>query len=163
MKILLWPNPTLKLRSLDVDLALEYDPGLAQAMLDTMKASGGVGLSAIQIGVSQRLFVLDAGAGPEVFINPHSLTTTGDRVPMTEGCLSTPGQYDVVWRHPEVAISHLNRDLVPVVTKAEGLRAQAIQHELEHLDGMIFVDHLKPASRGRILGAMIKYKKNGGK
>jgi peptide deformylase len=164
MKILLWPHPTLKEVSQPYptdDLAKALLQRRVTEMFGVMKAAGGVGLSAVQVGDLSRFFILDAGNGPEVLVNPHTLITTGDRVPMMEGCLSTPGQFEIVWRHPEVTISYLDGNMVPQTTTATGLRAQAIQHELEHLDGHIFVEHLKAADRGRVLGAMMKMKKSG--
>lgn len=191
MKILLWPHDTLKKVSEPVTQANKPDHDFIEEMFRTMKAAGGVGLSAIQVGVPLRIFILSTGHGRDVMVNPRLVWKSQEMERVREGCLSVPDQYDWVNRHTEVEVEYETLESagkkvsgwVPVldendkeigrkdmtmnaymeILKTGGLRAQAIQHEIEHLDGKMFVDHLTSASRSRIFGNMMKYKLRGGK
>jgi peptide deformylase len=162
MKILIWPNPKLKL----VSKAIEQVPNesFVKELYDTMKNAGGVGISAIQVGFPERIFLLDVGNGMEVYVNPVLKETSGDLTERLEGCLSTPGQFEKVKRWTKVKVEYQDaKDLTVKTIDATELRAHAIQHELEHLDGKMYTDHLKSADRARILGAMMKLKRTGQK
>jgi peptide deformylase len=173
MKIVLWPNPVLKLKSAEVTEKNIPDYDFFSEMFRTMDTAGGVGLSAIQVSLPIRMFVLRTPEnGSEVIFNPVIVNTGKERALLREGCLSTPGLYDEVLRYREVEVRYQTAEQIlagktePPVESwhcswTSGLRAQVIQHEIEHLDGKMYVDHLPAASRSRILGAMMKMKRSG--
>ena len=161
MKILIWPDPKLKVISAKVEQT--PNPSFIKELFDTVKQAGGVGLSSIQVGIPARLFVLWAGSGEEVYINPTFVELRGERIQMIEGCLSTPGQFDKVSRWTEAEIKYQDVDMVEKTAVLSGLRAHAAQHEMEHLEGKMWTDHLPKAVRGKIMGEMLKYKRKGTK
>lgn len=108
-------------------------------MLDTMYEAGGVGLAAPQVGVLKRIVVIDIGDGPIVFVNPEILETEGEQTG-EEGCLSVPGKAGVVTRPNYVKIRALNEDMEEIELEAEELLARACCHEIDHLDGRVYVD-----------------------
>lgn len=112
---------------------------LLDNMADTMYAANGVGLAAPQIGVSKRVIVVDVGEGLIELINPELVETKGSYID-TEGCLSVPGMIGEVTRAEKVVVKGLNRKGEQVAYQARGLMARAFQHELDHLDGIVFVD-----------------------
>lgn len=134
---------------------------LVDNMFETMRNASGVGLAAPQIGRSERLFVVDVKAvmdgeddqppepapGPMVFINPVVTPLDGPQVEYEEGCLSIPEIRENVLRPEAVAVEYLDRDLKPAHIEASGLLARVIQHEFDHLDGVMFVDRISPLKR----------------
>jgi peptide deformylase len=146
-----YPDPVLKQKAVPVtvfDAALRR---LAGDMLDTMYAAPGVGLAAPQVGVSRRLIVLDCSAKdadrqPLVAVNPEILAGEGDSCE-EEGCLSVPEYYASVPRHTRVRVRYQDLDGTPRELAAEGLWAICFQHEIDHLDGILFVDRLSPLKR----------------
>ncbi|MCG8442298.1 MAG: peptide deformylase, partial [Caulobacterales bacterium] len=127
---------------------------LMDDMLETMYAAPGIGLAAIQVGVPKRVIVMDLAGHdeeprPRFFVNPEIVTTSGALQPYEEGCLSVPDIYDEVERPDHVTIRYLNRDGEEVVEEAKGLFAVCIQHEMDHLDGVLFIDHLSRLKRER--------------
>jgi len=159
LKILIWPHPMLKEVSKQVDDKPDQD--FLNELYATMKKAGGIGLSAIQVGIPLRIVIVDVGIGREVYVNPVITEFIGKKVPMNEGCLSVPGQFETIYRYPEVVVKYQLDTMESGLCHATGLRAQCLQHELEHLDGKIFVEHLKPADRSRIMGTILKLKKSG--
>jgi peptide deformylase len=167
-KILLWPNPKLKLVSVGVDVeetnrdpeAIKSLRTLAEEMAGIMGTHGGVGLAAIQIDVPIRVLTTLVDGIPRVFVNPVLVAKDGETELMREGCLSVPDYYDRVRRYPTVTVEHnqlLPDKLIGRETyKAHGLLAQVLQHELEHLDGRLFIDSLSPAKRQNIRGDLLK-------
>jgi peptide deformylase len=124
--------------------------GLIADMIDTMWQQVGVGLAAPQVGVSLRIFVMDDGQGKaRAIVNPI-VTQRGGLVLEEEGCLSLPGIFAEVERAQWVRLSGLDADGRPVDFEARALQAKVIQHELDHLDGMLFIDRLPPVTRDRI-------------
>lgn len=119
---------------------------LLDNMLDTMYAAPGIGLAAPQIGVSKRVIVIDIGDGPVELINPLIIEREGEEVD-AEGCLSIPGVTGDVARAAKVRVQGLNRRGDPIDRVAEGLLARALQHEIDHLDGVLFVDKAKKTKR----------------
>ena len=115
---------------------------LIEDMIDTMYDADGVGLAAPQVGILKRLFVIDIGDGPLVFINPEILETTGSQTG-DEGCLSVPGRYEEVTRANYVKARALNEKGEEFEIEGEELLARAILHEYDHLDGTLFVDKLE--------------------
>ena len=150
--ILHHPDPRLRIKAKPVvtfDTALHR---LIDDMFDTMYDAPGIGLAANQIGVDLRVAVMDLADGdtrPMVLINPE-ITDSTDRKVMEEGCLSVPGALDKVERFNHLHLKALDRDGTPFELDAEGLLAQAIQHEIDHLEGKLFVDYLSPLKRQRI-------------
>lgn len=164
MKVLIWPDPKLKITSLPLDLAPPKD--IVKGMFEAMNTLGGVGLSAIQVGIPIRVVVSTIDRVSKTFVNP-SWQPSGfepgkmmEMVPMREGCLSVPNQFETVRRWPRIQASWLDQDMVAHTEILDGLWAQMLQHECEHLDGRMFVDHLKSADRSRIKGAMMKLKRS---
>lgn len=150
--ILTFPDPELKKRSLPVTVITDKTRELVRDMAETMYAAPGVGLAAPQIGVHQRVIVIDVSPkedSPEliVAINPEIIHAEGEAFE-EEGCLSIPKYSANVRRHARVVVKALNLDGEEIVYRAEDLLAIAFQHEIDHLDGILFVDHLSPLKRG---------------
>ena len=112
---------------------------LIEDLFDTMYAAEGVGLAAPQVGVLKRIVVIDIGEGPVVMINPVVLETKDSQTGM-EGCLSVPGKQGQVTRPNYVKVSCLNEEMEPVIIEGEGLFARAMLHEIDHLDGQLYID-----------------------
>ena len=108
-------------------------------MLETMYEKNGVGLAAPQVGVLKQIVVIDVGEGPIILINPEITETSGEQTG-EEGCLSVPGKWGIVTRPDHVKVRALNQDMVPFEVEGEGLLARAFCHEIDHLDGKMYVD-----------------------
>jgi peptide deformylase len=150
-KILSYPDPELKKKSLPVTIINDKTRELVRDMAETMYAAPGVGLAAPQIGVHQRITVIDVSAKddmPEliVAINPVIIHADGESYE-EEGCLSVPKYAANVRRHARVVVKALNLDGEEVTYKADDLLAIAFQHEIDHLDGILFIDHLSPLKK----------------
>lgn len=115
---------------------------LIDDMLDTMYEAYGVGLAAPQVGILKRLVVIDVGEGPIVLVNPEIIETSGEQTG-EEGCLSVPGKSGTVTRPNVVKIRALDQDMKPFEMEGEGLLARAFCHEIEHLDGILYVAHVE--------------------
>lgn len=152
LSILHFPDPRLRKRALPVETVDESVRALVDDLLETMYAAPGIGLAATQVNVQKRIVVMDVSEGknqPLAFINPTVLEQTGE-TETDEGCLSVPGFFDTVRRAERVRVSALDRDGEPFEIDASGLLAVCIQHEIDHLDGKLFVDHLSMLKRDRI-------------
>ncbi len=161
--ILTVPNPVLKQVSEPVDTVDDELRRLMDDMLETMYAAPGIGLAAIQVGVAKRVIVMDlAGKGeppaPKYFINPEILETDAETLPYEEGCLSVPEIYDEIARPKRARIRYLDYDGNPVEEWAEDLYAVCVQHEMDHLDGILFIDHLSRLKRERAVKKVQKAK-----
>ncbi|GFO63019.1 peptide deformylase [Geomonas paludis] len=151
-KILTYPDPELKKRSLPVTVITDKTRELVRDMAETMYDAPGVGLAAPQIGVHQRVVVIDVSGQDEnpeliVAINPEIVHAEGEAYE-EEGCLSVPKFSANVRRHARVVVKMLNLDGEEVVIRADDLLAIAFQHEIDHLDGVLFIDHLSPLKKG---------------
>ena len=160
-EILVVPNPVLKLVSQPVDKVDDELRALMDDMLETMYDAPGIGLAAIQIGVPKRVIVMDISGpddekAPRYFVNPEIVWSSEDTAPYEEGCLSIPDIYDEVERPARVKLKYLNYQGEEVVEDADGLFAVCIQHEMDHLEGVLFIDHLSRLKRDR---AVAKVKK----
>ncbi len=134
------PDPILRRKARAVGQVDARIQTLLDDMLETMYASQGVGLAAPQVGISQRVIVVDIGDGPIRVVNPR-LTLLGEEEELaTEGCLSIPGVQGDVWRSLRVSVRGLDEHGRPLRLQAEGFLARAFQHEVDHLDGFLFVD-----------------------
>lgn len=163
--ILLHPDPRLKKPSASVDDVSDALRTLADDMLETMYAAPGIGLAAPQIGVLSRLIVLDCNkeedgsAAPLAMFNPRILASSDTRNVYEEGCLSIPEQYADVERPAEVDVEWMDRNGNLQNAHFDGLWATCVQHEIDHLDGKLFIDYLKPLKRQMITRKMVKLKR----
>jgi len=151
LRIYHYPEPVLAQKAAPVPEINAVIRTLAHDMAETMYAAPGVGLAAPQVGVSIRLIVLDCSRGDEpprliAAVNPEIVARSGE-VCDEEGCLSVPGYYSSVKRSAEVTVRFRDLDDMPVELATDGLLAIAFQHEIDHLDGILFVDHLSPLKR----------------
>ena len=152
LTILEYPDPRLRTRAVPVDAVDAPLRELIDDMLETMYAANGIGLAATQVDVHRRLLVADVSEGhddPRVFINPEILGKEGATTSQ-EGCLSVPGYYDEVPRAETVRVRALGRDGKPFEAELGGLLAICVQHEIDHLDGKLFVDYLSEMKRQRV-------------
>ena len=152
LKILEFPDPRLRTKAIPVDEVNDDLRALIDDMFETMYAAPGIGLAATQVHYHKRLLVADVSAdkdAPHVLINPEILEKDGVTV-TDEGCLSVPGFYEEVERAEHIRVRYLDRDGVELELDVHGLLAVCIQHEIDHLDGKLFVDYLSEAKRTRI-------------
>lgn len=135
-------DPVLRTKSKEIDKINDKINSLIDNMFETMYAEDGVGLAAPQVGILKRIAVVDIGEGNEiVLINPEIIESNGKAI-MEEGCLSIPGQLGEVIRSEEIKVRSLNREGKKIEFEAAGFEARAIQHEIDHLDGVLFVDKI---------------------
>lgn len=163
LEILHFPDPRLRTRALPVPVVDAAIRQLIDDMFETMYAAPGIGLAATQIDFHQRLLVVDVSEEkdqPLVFINPEILLRDGIEE-MEEGCLSVPGIYDKVQRAERIKVRALDRDGQAFELEADGLLAVCIQHEIDHLDGKLFVDYLSSLKRQRIRKKLEKARRQG--
>ncbi len=158
LTILEFPDPRLRKRALPVPQVDDDVRRLIDDMFETMYAAPGIGLAATQIDVHQRLLVADVSTAhdsPQVLINPEVLEKDGVTV-TEEGCLSVPGYFEEVERAEHIRVRFLDRNGVQQEEEFAGLLAVCIQHEIDHLDGKLFVDYLSEAKRQRIRKRLTK-------
>ena len=161
LEILEFPDPRLRKKALLID---SVDAALKQTvddMLETMYSASGIGLAATQVNIQKRLLVIDLAGedeppNPLVFINPEITVVDPEPYRHEEGCLSVPGYYEFVARPKKVLVSALNREGDAFIIEAEGLLAVCIQHEIDHLNGKLFVDYLSVLKRQRIKSKLEK-------
>lgn len=153
LNILEFPDPRLRTVAKPVSKVDATIKTLIKDMFDTMASANGIGLAASQVDVHLRIIVMDLGeteSRPRVFINPQIEVLDQDMSPYDEGCLSVPGFYETIDRPAHVMIRALDGDGNPFEEEAHGLLAVCIQHEIDHLEGKLFVDYLSPFKRQRI-------------
>ncbi|PSJ39873.1 peptide deformylase [Allosphingosinicella deserti] len=163
------PDPLLRQKSTPVEQVTEEIRTLIDDMFETMYAAPGIGLAAIQVGVPKRLLVIDLQEEedadgkpirkPRVFINPEIVEESDQFVPYNEGCLSVPEMYAEVDRPDRIRARWLDRDGVAHEEELTGLIAVCLQHEMDHLEGVLFIDHLSRLKREMILKKLAKYRK----
>ncbi len=164
-KILIHPDPRLKKTTDPVTTVNDDLRRLADDMLETMYDAPGIGLAAPQVAVMSRMIVLDcekeedATPNPMVLINPEVVWSSDERNVYEEGCLSIPEQYAEVERPSEVEVQWMGLDGKTLREKFDGLWATCVQHEIDHLDGKLFIDYLKPLKRQMITRKMQKLKR----
>ena len=178
LPILVAPDPRLKETAKPVDEVNDEIRKLMDDMLETMYAAPGIGLAAIQVGVLKRVIVIDLGrpeekekpadlpedrlwfpSNPLQLANPELTWTSDDQETLEEGCLSVPNYFEDVERPAKCKIKYLDYDNKPQEMEADGLLAACIQHEIDHLNGMLFVDHLSRIKRNMALKKLDKAKK----
>jgi peptide deformylase len=163
------PDPRLRQISSPVEKVDDEVRALVADMFETMYAAPGIGLAAIQVGVPKRILVIDLQEpdeeggepvkDPRVFINPEILESSDREVPYTEGCLSVPDQYAEVDRPDRIRARWLDVDGKAHEEEIEGLLATCLQHEMDHLNGVLFIDHLSRLKREMILKKLAKQRK----
>ena len=158
------PDPVLKQVSKSVDVVTDETRALMDDMLETMYAAPGIGLAAVQIGVPLRVIVMDLAGedqpkAPRYFVNPEILESNNEKQSYEEGCLSVPDFYDEVERPNRVKLRYLNYKGEQVEEWAEGMYAVCIQHEMDHLQGTLFIDHLSRLKRAYAINKVKKAKK----
>lgn len=172
LPIIVAPDPRLKSMAEPVAAVDDGVRALMDDMLETMYDAGGIGLAAPQVGVLRRVIVLDVarrngGDGKDVqsepmaLANPEVVWESGDVAVREEGCLSLPEQYAEVERPVSIRVTYLDRDNNPREAEADALLATCIQHEIDHLDGLLFVDHVSSLKRSMILRKLTKAKRQG--
>jgi peptide deformylase len=163
--LIILPDPILR----QVSKAVEHVDGglrrLARDMLDTMYDAPGIGLAAIQIGEPVRMLVIDLSKegedkAPQVFINPEVIERSDERSVYEEGCLSIPDYYAEVERPAKVRVRFLDDHGVAHETEAEGLLATCLQHEIDHLNGVLFIDHISKLKRDMVVKKFKKLAKD---
>ncbi|MDE0950038.1 MAG: peptide deformylase [Halioglobus sp.] len=153
LEILEFPDPRLRTEAKPLVRVTDTTRTLIDDMLETMYEAPGIGLAATQVNIHQRLLVMDVSdekSEAMVFINPIISVLDEELSEYDEGCLSVPGFYETVCRPRKVLVSALNRDGEPFTLELEGLAAICLQHEVDHLDGKLFVDYISPLKRQRI-------------
>jgi peptide deformylase len=153
LEILEFPDPRLRTKATPVERVTRVTRRLIDDMLETMYAAPGIGLAATQVNIHQRLLVMDVSedkTAPMVFLNPELSVLDTELDEYDEGCLSVPGFYETVSRPQKVTVTALGRDGEPFTCELEGLAAVCLQHEIDHLNGKLFVDYLSPLKRQRI-------------
>jgi len=161
LNILEYPDPRLKKVASPVSAFTPEIEKLVRDMAETMYAAPGVGLAATQVDVHRRILVIDISDTKDdlrVFINPE-LTAAEGEAECEEGCLSVPGYYDKVTRAERITVRAFDERGQPFTLDAEGLLAVCIQHEMDHLEGKVFVEKLSPLKRARLLAKLRKKQK----
>ncbi|GLS31543.1 peptide deformylase [Mesorhizobium albiziae] len=159
--LIILPDPILRQVSKPVERVDDQLRKFAGDMLDTMYDAPGIGLAAIQVGEPLRMLVIDLAKegeepAPHVFINPEILESSDERSVYEEGCLSIPDYYAEVERPASVRVRYLDRDGKAQEIAADGLMATCLQHEIDHLNGVLFIDHISKLKRDMV---MKKFKK----
>jgi peptide deformylase len=159
--ILIIPDKRLRLKSEAVKSVDKPLRALIDDMFETMYAAPGIGLAAVQIGVPRRVVTMDLAKKdepkqPQVFINPEVVWASDEKATYEEGCLSIPEYYEEVERPKAVKVKFLDLDLKPREIEAEGLLATCLQHEIDHINGVLFIDHISKLKRDMV---MKKFKK----
>ena len=164
LHIITAPDPRLKQHSVPVVAVDAETRQLMDDMLETMHAAPGIGLAAPQVGVLKRVIVLEIDreetkVGPLFMANPEIIDASDDDAVYNEGCLSVPEHYADVTRPAEVTVRYLDRDGQKQELRCDGLLATCVQHEIDHLDGILFIDKISALKRNMILRKLVKERK----
>ncbi|MDH4439254.1 MAG: peptide deformylase [Rhizobium sp.] len=159
--LIILPDPLLRQVSAPVERVDSELNQLVDDMLETMYEAPGIGLAAVQVGVPRRLLVIDLAKegeepAPLVFINPKVIRSSDDRSSYEEGCLSIPDYYAEVERPAAITVTSLDRTGKEVTTEADGLLATCLQHEIDHLEGVLFIDHISRLKREMVIKRFTK-------
>jgi peptide deformylase len=164
--ILVAPDPRLKQKSLPIEGPVtDAHRQLMDDMLETMYDAPGIGLAAVQIGEPVRIIVMDLARededkAPRYFVNPEILSRVEETQPYEEGCLSVPDIYEEVQRPEKVRLRYMNYNGETIEEDAEGIYAVCIQHEMDHLEGILFIDHLSRLKREKALAKLKKARRD---
>ncbi len=164
-EILIEPNKFLRQISKPVEKVTKDEQKLMDDMLDTMYAANGIGLAAIQIGIPKRIIVMDLSKDPDkkepkYFVNPVIKTKNSEKSIYEEGCLSVPNQFAEIERPSKCDVEYLDYDGKKKLIHAEGLLATCIQHEMDHLEGILFIDYLSKLKKSMIIKKLSKNRSN---
>lgn len=163
LEVIKWPDPRLQQVSKEITKVSKELQKFMDDMLETMYSSGGIGLAAVQVGVLKRIITIDIGhpssrypekdnnSSPLFIINPNIIDRSETNSSYKEGCLSFPGQYAKVIRPKEITLEYLDYHGTKQSLEANGLLATCIQHEIDHLNGVVFVDHISKLKRSIII------------
>jgi len=159
--ILIAPDPRLKAVSAAVETVDSAVRRLAEDMIESMYAANGIGLAAVQVGVPRRILVMDlAKKGgekePKIYVNPRILWSSDEMAVCEEGCLSVPDIWEEVERPAQIRAEYLDAEGNRVTLEAEGLLATCLQHEMDHLEGVLFVDHISRLKRAMAMKKLAK-------
>lgn len=171
LPVLTIPDPRLKTKAIAVDHVDDTIRTLMDDMLETIRATDGIGLAANQVGVLKRIAVIDmtddgqmpapdSGIKPLKMVNPEILWTSEDTVTQNEGCLSVPDQRGEVCRPTEIHVRYMDENNTVQELKTSGYRATCIQHEIDHLNGILYIDHLSRLKREMILRKLAKERRH---
>ena len=163
--LIILPDPILRQVSQPIETVDGEVKKLADDMLETMYDAPGIGLAAIQIGIARRMLVIDLSKEgedkqPLVFINPEIVSSSDDRSVYEEGCLSIPDYYAEVERPAKVTVKYLDREGKEQSVEADGLLATCLQHEIDHLNGVLFIDHISRLKREMVIKKFTKASKS---
>ncbi|EJC69165.1 peptide deformylase [Rhizobium sp. 1AS11] len=163
--LIILPDPVLRQLSKPIERVDSDLQRLADDMLETMYDAPGIGLAAIQIGVPRRMLVIDISREgeekqPQVFINPEIVKSSDERSVYEEGCLSIPDYYAEVERPAVVAVKYLDRNGKEQTVEADGLLATCLQHEIDHLNGVLFIDYISRLKREMVIKKFTKAAKS---
>ena len=164
-KILTEPDPFLRQKSNEVEEVNDEIRFLMDDMLETMYKAPGIGLAAIQVGVPKRVIVIDLSRenekkNPFYFVNPTIITNSHNHASYEEGCLSVPGQFAEINRPDKCKVKYLDYNGNEQILNADGLLATCIQHEIDHLEGILFIDYLSKLKKSMIVKKLSKQKKS---
>jgi peptide deformylase len=164
-KILTEPDPFLRQKSNKVDQVNDEIRTLMDDMLETMYNAPGIGLAAIQVGVPKRVIVMDLSRedekkNPLYFVNPEIITNSNNDAAYEEGCLSVPGQFAEISRPDKCKVKYLDYNGNEKILDTQGLLATCIQHEMDHLEGILFIDYLSKLKKSMIVKKLSKQKKS---
>ena len=164
-KILIEPNKLLRQVSESIEKIGDEERALMDDMLDTMYDAPGIGLAAIQIGVPKRIIVMDISRNedkkePRYFVNPVIKNKNEEKIKYEEGCLSVPDQFAEIERPKACEVEYLDYNGKKQLLKADGLLATCIQHEMDHLEGILFIDYLSKLKKSMIIKKLSKIKVN---
>ena len=159
--LIILPDPVLRQVSNSIETVDDEVRRLADDMLDTMYDAPGIGLAAIQVGVARRMLVLDVSRDDEdktplVFINPEIVASSDERSVYEEGCLSIPDYYAEVERPAKITVRYVDRDGKQQEKEVDGLLATCVQHEIDHLNGVLFIDHISKLKREMVIRKFTK-------
>ena len=163
-KILTDPDPFLRQKSKNVDVVNDEIRSLMDDMLETMYDAPGIGLAAIQIGVPKRVIVIDLSKdnekkNPMFFVNPEIMKKSQNDASYEEGCLSVPNQFAEISRPDTCKVKYFDYNGNEKILETKGLLATCIQHEMDHLEGILFIDHLSKLKKSMIIKKLSKQKK----
>lgn len=162
LEVLHYPDPRLRKKAVPIQTFDDTVKRLAADMIETMYAENGIGLAATQVNVQKRLIVIDLSPekdNPIVLVNPEILSTSGTEE-MQEGCLSVPDVYETVQRAEQIKFRYQTLDNETIEQDVDDLLAVCVQHEIDHLDGKLFIDYLSPLKRKRITKKLEKQDKH---
>ena len=159
--LIILPDPKLRLVSKPVERVDDELRKFAGDMLDTMYDAPGIGLAAIQVGEPIRMLVIDLAKegepkAPQIFVNPEIVEQSDDRSVYEEGCLSIPDYYAEVERPAKIRVKYIDLDGKPQEIEADGVLATCLQHEIDHLNGVLFIDHISKLKRDRVIKKFTK-------